>query len=204
MMYLWMLQLALAGGTVIAERLEIALLWRLLRKAPNCTTAPFPHARQVRLHTKPWCELTISKHQRPCSHLTSAATIVAIKGKQFSDCCLQKQQTVFTDLCPSHSLHHLLLPPHCWLLPPDTAQLGNQLQLLITTRGQDNLYLYSSTSCVGSSFAGHKFRSRCKSRTSFRGSHLYCWACVAASTVPVQLFRDAIPQSLAGEELQGK
>lgn len=134
-MFLWMLQLALAGGTVIAEHVEIALLWHMLKKAPNHTTAQFPCIRQVCLHTKPRCELSMSKYPRACSHLTSATTIMATKGNQFIDCCLQKQQAVF----PSHSLHQLLLPPHCRFLPPATAQLGKQMQLLITTRGQDNI-----------------------------------------------------------------
>lgn len=95
-MYLWKLQLALAGGTVIAEHLNIALLWHLLKEALNHTTARFPHTRQVCLRTKPRCELSMSKHPCACSHLTSATTIAAIKGNQFMDCCLQKQQAVFT------------------------------------------------------------------------------------------------------------
>lgn len=136
-MVFWMLQLALAGGTVIAEHLEIALFWRLLKKAPNHATARFPHVQQVCFHTKPRCELSASKHPRACSHLTSATTVTAIKGNQFIDCRLRKQQTVFTDPCPSHSLHRLL-PPHCRFLPPGTAQLDKQMQLLITTTGQDN------------------------------------------------------------------
>ena len=92
LMYLWMLQPALADGTVIAEHLEIVLLWHLLKKAPNHTTARFPHTGQVYLHTKLRCELSMSKHPHACSHLTSATTIMAIKGNQFIDYCLQSNR----------------------------------------------------------------------------------------------------------------
>lgn len=60
-MYLWMLHLVLAGGTVIAEHLEIAWLWHLLKKAAPHTAAGLPHTQRVCLHTKPRCELGMSK-----------------------------------------------------------------------------------------------------------------------------------------------
>lgn len=89
------LQLAVAGGTVIPEPLNTALLWHLLKEALHPTTAWLPHTRPVCLHTKPRCELSMSKHPCACSHLTSATAIAAIKGNRFTDCRLQKQQAVF-------------------------------------------------------------------------------------------------------------
>lgn len=126
----------MAGGTVIAEYLEIAFLWHLLKKAPNHTTAWFPHTQQVCPHMSLRCEPNMSKHPLACSHLTSATIMMVIKGNHSTDCCLQKQQTVFTDLCPSHSLHQLQLSPHWWFLPPSTVQLANRCRSLSHQEGR--------------------------------------------------------------------
>lgn len=132
--HFWVLGLALAGGTVAAEGVAIAVPWQdqLLagRQAGLLLSAVSTQSQGVGW-AKPEPTLLLSP--------TSATTITAIKGNHFIDCCLQKQQMVFADSCPSHNLYHLLLllpPPHCSFCLLVLHSLANKCSWLLQQEGR--------------------------------------------------------------------